>query len=61
MAKFRVDWTTELWHTLVVEADSKEEAEQVWSNSGMLFHDETVYDSGFIQSESIDISEEDDE
>ena len=59
MAKFRVDWTTELWHTLVVEADSKEHAEQVWSNSGMIFHDETVYASNYVQAESIDIVEED--
>jgi hypothetical protein len=58
MTKFRIDWTTELWHTMVVEADSKEEAEKVWSNSGMLFSEETVYDRDYIPEDSIEIAEE---
>lgn len=57
MTKFRVEWTTELWHAMDVEADSKEEAEKIWANSGMIFSDETVYDTGYVPEDSIEISE----
>lgn len=57
MAKYRIDWTTEEWHSMIVEADSRKDAEERWSNSGMMFSAETVYESGFVPEGSIEILE----
>lgn len=47
MAKFRVDWTEELWYRAVIEADTMEEAQEIFwsgefdtSDAGNLYNSE---------------------
>lgn len=57
MPTYKIDWTTENWHRMTVEADTPEEAQQIWLESGVVFSDDFVYDGDYIQEDSVEIEE----
>lgn len=57
MPKYEISWTTERWHRMWVDADSQEEAQEEWLHSGVLFSEDCVYNSDYIQEDSVEIEE----
>ncbi len=59
MAKYRIEWTEKViqnWH-LDVEADSAEEAEDIYHVGNHITGDEVLGDSDFIDSDFIKVEE----
>jgi hypothetical protein len=56
MAVWKIDWTEEVWYRLEVEADSEEQAREIfWNSLEFGFDDSTAY-GGEIQ-DSVKIEE----
>lgn len=57
MAKFKIEWTTETWHSVEVDASSTKNAENIfWENPALCHERATVIGSGFMQ-DSLDVTE----